>query len=90
MQSNLKTIKKQGEEIRDEFKEKLIGYIAAAFGLVAGLAWNEAIKALIDYFFPVGQPGQALWAKFFYAILMTVVVVVIAACLMKLVKKKDN
>ncbi|MCL5006714.1 MAG: DUF5654 family protein [Patescibacteria group bacterium] len=31
--------------------------ILTAFGLVAGLAWNSAVSALIAYFFPVSASG---------------------------------
>ena len=32
--------------MKKEVKEKLVALITAAFGLVAALAWNEAIKSL--------------------------------------------
>ncbi len=38
--------------LRGEFKKRVAGYILAGLGLVAGLAWNDAIKALIDSLFP--------------------------------------
>ncbi|MEK9171243.1 MAG: DUF5654 family protein, partial [Patescibacteria group bacterium] len=38
-----------------QVREKTTGYILAAFGLVAGLAWNDAIKSTIDRFFPLNQ-----------------------------------
>jgi len=38
------------EAMRKTAREKVWGYIAAALGLVAGLAWNEAIKGLIDHY----------------------------------------
>ena len=37
--------------INKKVTEKMFGYILTAFGLVAGLAWNDAIKSLIEYFF---------------------------------------
>lgn len=69
------------EKIR-EVREKTFGYITAALGLVAGLAWNEAIKSLIEYFYPASQNGLA--AKFIYAIVITLVVVVISSYLIRL------
>ena len=38
----------QGKELGDEVKKKTLGYILAVLGLVSGLAWNEAIKAIIE------------------------------------------
>jgi len=35
-------------------KQKIVTYVIAGFGLVAGLAWNDAIKSLIEYFFRRG------------------------------------
>ncbi|OGF73512.1 hypothetical protein A2W48_00115 [Candidatus Giovannonibacteria bacterium RIFCSPHIGHO2_12_44_12] len=74
-------------ELKKEVREKTFGYILAALGLVAGLAWNEAIKSVIEYFYPASQNGLA--AKFIYAILITVVVVLISTYLVRLSSKKD-
>ena len=41
-------IKEKSKEFQQEVREKTFGYIVASFGLVAGLAWNEAIKAMIE------------------------------------------
>jgi len=60
------------ERARREVKKKMFGYIAAGLGLVAGLAWNDAIKLAIDYFIP--SAGSTLVAKILYAIIITVVV----------------
>ncbi|OGF69148.1 hypothetical protein A3H65_01015 [Candidatus Giovannonibacteria bacterium RIFCSPLOWO2_02_FULL_45_14] len=75
-------------DLKKEVREKTFGYILAALGLVAGLAWNEAIKSLIEYFLPASQNG--LWAKFIYAILITVVIVLISNYLMRLSEKTNN
>ncbi|OGH91885.1 MAG: hypothetical protein A2479_02150 [Candidatus Magasanikbacteria bacterium RIFOXYC2_FULL_39_8] len=60
-----------------EIRKKIATYILAGFGLVAGLAWNEAIKGLIDRFFPLTSNGGLL-AKFFYAIFITSVIVILS------------
>lgn len=74
--------------LRKEIKEKTIGYILAAFGFVAGLAWNEAIKSLIDQFFP--DNANSILIKFVYAIIVTIVVVLITVYLIKLTDKKNE
>ena len=79
--SKIETIKSKSQNIKNEFRKKIVGYIVAAFGLVAGLAWNEAVKALIDHLFPMSQNG--LWAKFAYAVLITLVLVIITIYLTK-------
>ncbi len=75
-------IKYASKEVRDEIRQKTIGYMLAAFGFVAALAWNEAIKGLIEYFFPIGQ--NTILAKFIYAMVITFVVVTASIYLAKL------
>lgn len=72
---NLDNFKKEPEEMKKQIKKQTLGYVVAAFGLVAGLAWNEAIKSLIEYLFPIGQ--NTLLAKFGYAVLITAIVVAV-------------
>ena len=62
------------EEVRLEIKKQTTGYILAALGLVAGLAWNDAIKAFIESFFTVGK--DSIFAKFIYAGLVTIIIVI--------------
>jgi len=88
MENFSEKIKKESGEISKKIKHQFFSYIAAAFGLVAGLAWNDAIKAFIDYAFPLGK--NTLWAKFGYAGLMTLVVVLISIYLARILKKEDK
>ncbi|OGD24234.1 hypothetical protein A2Z10_02950 [Candidatus Azambacteria bacterium RBG_16_47_10] len=67
-------------------RAQTVGYIATAFGLVAGLAWNDAIKAFIENIFPLGQ--GTMWAKFIYAVIITIFVVVITRYLLRLANRK--
>jgi len=80
--SQLGRLKEEGGEIKKEIRERTLGYITAALGLVAGLAWNEAIKSLIDYFFPLASGG--VWPKFAYAILATLIAVVAGVYFVKI------
>ena len=50
----------------------MFSYIAAGFGLVAGLAWNDAIKFVIDYFIP--KTENTIIAKVLYAFVLTFIV----------------
>jgi cell division protein FtsX len=61
--------------ISNQVRAKVVGYVLAAFGLVAGLAWNDAVKSSIDRFFPLDQGNVII--KFAYALAITIVVVVI-------------
>ena len=79
------------EELKSEASEvkaRLVGYIGGAFGLVAGLAWNEAITAFIDQIFPLAK--DSLWVKFAYAIILTIAVVVIVKQLDKIFNKEES
>ena len=75
----------QSKELGDEVKTKTLGYILAALGLVSGLAWNEAIKAIIEKFFPLDANG--ILAKLIYAVVITLIAVFISVYLLKLEKK---
>ncbi|MBI4086096.1 MAG: hypothetical protein HY433_02555 [Candidatus Liptonbacteria bacterium] len=81
-------IKKEEPRLRREVKERSLVYIVAAFSLVASLAWNEAIKSLIDYFFPLG--ANTLFAKFLYAATITLFVVSITIYLERLLRKETE
>ncbi|WP_455240343.1 DUF5654 family protein [Methanothermobacter tenebrarum] len=56
-------------EIKEEVIKTMATLITTAFGLIAALAWNEAIKALIQLFF---KAGNALTGLFVYAIIVTI------------------
>lgn len=85
--SKVEVIKKETANLQKEFQEKTVGYIMAALGLVAGLAWNEAIKGTIEYFYPTGNSG--LLVKFIYAFLITAFLVIISLILAKFFAKKE-
>lgn len=76
------------KETEKEVAGKSIGYISAALGLVAGLAWNDAITALINKLFPLAK--DAVPMKFVYAALVTVAVVILVNYLDKLAHKGEN
>ena len=58
--------------VRKAIKKRMFGYIAAGLGLVAGLAWNDAIKSLIDRFIP--DKENSIIAKLVYAVVITLIV----------------
>lgn len=82
---NIEETIKQKEK---EFRSQIVGYIVAALGLVAGLAWNEAIRSLIDYLFPFSG-GNGLAAKFVYAALVTIVIVLVSSYLIRVGGKRE-
>jgi len=58
--------------------------VNSAFALVAALAWNEAVTALIDRYF---KSGSGLYSRFAYAAIITVFVVIITTRLTKLMHR---
>ena len=67
-----------------EILEKISQLATAGFGLVAALAWNDAIQGLFKKIF---GDASALTAKFGYAVFITVIVVLITLKLGDLVDK---
>ncbi len=64
--------------------QSCIALASAALGLVAALAWNDAIKALMKEF--LGE-NEGLAALFTYAILATLIAVVVVLVLAKAAAK---
>ncbi len=62
----------------------IITLVTTAFGLVAGLAWNDAIQKLIETL--VGT-GDALSGLFIYAIIVTILAVVVTIILARMAAK---
>lgn len=73
-------------DLRKEMKAKTFGFISGALGLVAGLAWNDAITNMINILFPMGKDTIAV--KFVYAIIVTVAVVILIMYLEKMINKE--
>jgi len=71
---------KKANELKAEFLKTMIQLSTAGFGLVAALAWNDAIQTLIGHFFP---DRSGLTSKFFYAVLVTALAVIITYILGK-------
>ena len=84
----VKKIKEEGKELQREVKIKLSTYITAAIGFVVGLAWNDAIKAFIEYLFPLQK--NSVTAKFFYAALITIILVLVTAYILREPKKEGE
>jgi hypothetical protein len=79
---------KKEQSIKEAIRERTISYILAAFGLVVGLAWNDAIRSFIEYIFPLQQ--NSLLAKFIYALLLTIVLVLISIYFTKLFQREEK
>jgi len=88
IERSAKDVLAKGDKLQKEARKQAITYIVAAFGLVAGLAWNDAIKAGIEYWFPLNK--NSVSAKFIYATLVTIILVVVTMYLARLFKNKEE
>lgn len=84
----LNKLKNSQREVRKEVRERTLAYIVAALGLVAGLAWNEAINTLIAQYFPLSK--DTLIAKFVYAGVITIVVVAVSSTLVRVLGRPED
>jgi hypothetical protein len=64
--------------------QSMIALASAALGLVAALAWNDAIKETIKLLM---TDDESLSAKYTYAILATAIAVIVVLVLAKLASK---
>jgi hypothetical protein len=62
----------------------MISLASAAFGVVAALAWNSAITALVKEIF--GSGGQII-SLFIYAIIITIIAVIVMVNLGKVAER---
>ena len=63
--------------IHREVIQQVRTLMAAGFGFVAALAWNDAIQAFLKAILP--HPGSGLVGKFVYASIVTVVLVAVTS-----------
>jgi len=85
---SIQKLREESSKVHKEVQERTIGYLTAALGLVAGLAWNDAVKALIEYIFPLAQ--GTIVAKFLYAAVATAIVAIITMYLARLIIQEEN
>lgn len=86
IKETLGKIREESQEIKDRIREQSAGYILGALGLVAGLAWNEAIKGLIEAIFSLEK--DTILAKFIYAVLITAFIVAATIIVNSLLARK--
>jgi len=89
--SGAKKISKDVGQLRLEILQKITDLVTAGMGLVAALAWNNAIQAIFNRVFP--KPGDNIAALTVYALVITIIIVVITVQLSRAVnmaKKQLN
>jgi len=82
-----KKVLKKISKTKRALQEKTVTLILGGFGLVAALAWNEAIKSLFETLF---KNKGTLIGKFSYASVVTIIVVIVSMQLQRLSKKNKE
>ena len=59
--------------VKGQVMKTVATLITTAFGLIAALAWNDAIKAIIAQFF---RTGNGITGLVIYAVLITIIAVI--------------
>jgi hypothetical protein len=80
--------RQEANDLQRQIRERTVGYITGGLGVVAGLAWNEFIRTIIEVLFPLKK--DTIPAKFIYAVIITVVVVVFTIYLTKLIARSNQ
>lgn len=70
--------------MKAEMLDKLAALITAAFGLVAALAWNGAIRAIFEHFFGT---ADNITAMLVYAVIVTIMAVLVTIWIARSVKR---
>ena len=68
-----------------EFLDKSNYLLATSLGLVAALAWNEAVQSIFRTYY--GNNGDTLNAKIVYAVVVTVIAVLVTLWISKVASK---
>ncbi len=80
--------------MKNEVVEKMAALITASFGLIAALAWNDAIRSLFKG--PCGTPGAgplcslSSGGPWIYAVLVTVLAVAATIWIGKIAEKSSK
>ena len=70
-----------------EILDKIAALVTVAFGLVAALAWNGAIRAIFQHFFGT---ADSIPAMLVYAVVVTVIAVLVAIWIARAVKRAKD
>jgi len=79
------------KKFKQELLKQMVTLATAGFGLVAALAWNEAIQAFVqEYIDKYISVGSGIISRFIYAIVITAFAVLITYQLTKIVEEEEE
>ena len=84
----LNKVREEGKRTTNEIRARVGSYIIGGLGVVVGIAWNDAIRALIEYLFPLDK--NSILMKFVYALILTLIVVIVTLYLMRFISKQED
>jgi hypothetical protein len=67
---------------------KMLTLFTAAFGVIAALAWDDAVKSLFKRYYPF--PGTGIEAKFTYALGVTIIAVIVTTIFAGMMSKEEK
>ena len=79
--------KEKPTTLKQEIIDKFAALITAAFGLVAALAWNDAIKAVFKEVFGT---ADAVGPMLIYAVMVTIIAVILTIIVARAAAKAKN
>lgn len=77
-------INQEVRETQKNFITQTFGLISSAFVLVAALAWNEAIKTIIELYF---KAGGGVISRIIYAVIVTFIAALVTMKLNRITEK---
>jgi len=78
-------------DLKKELLKQMITLSTAGFGVVAALAWNDAIQSFVrEYIDKYFSAGSGILSRFIYAVIITVIAVLVTYELTKMIKEKGD
>lgn len=71
-------------DVKNQVLTTIATLITTAFGLIAALAWNDAIKAMILAFLP---PQSGITGLLIYAVIITIIAVIATILIARAIAK---
>lgn len=79
------------KKLRQELVKQIVVLSTSGFGLVAALAWNEAIQSFVkEYIDQYISIGSGIASRFIYAVIITIIAVFVTYQLARLVREEDE
>jgi hypothetical protein len=76
-------------KLQDSLSKRLPAIIITSLTLTAGLAWNDVIQLIINYYVPENKKQEMnVWAKLMYVIILSIIIIIIIGVLLRF--ESDN